>query len=88
MTERDIADLRLGDFQANESRAAQKLGILYPHGELTRRSLYSFASLVATLAGVKLPRDYTRRKDLLLKWFDDNFETVEPYLRFFDLDPN
>jgi hypothetical protein len=88
MTERDIAEFRLGGFHADNSRAAQEFRVLYPYGELTRRSLYSFASLVATLAEVKLPRDFTRRKDLLLKWFDDNFEVVGPYLRFFELDPN
>jgi hypothetical protein len=88
MTERDIADATLGNFHAENSRAAQRLGRMYPHGDLTRRSLYSFASLLGALAGVKLPRDFTRRKDLLLKWFDDNFDALEPYLRFFDLDPN
>jgi hypothetical protein len=87
MTEHDIADLTLGDFQASRSRAAQRLQLLYPHGELTRRSLYSFSSLIAALTGVKLPRDFTRRKDLLVKWIDTNFDVLEPYFQFFDLDP-
>jgi hypothetical protein len=88
MSERDIAEFRLGAFQADHSRAAQRLHALYPHGDLTRRSLYSFASLLGALAGVKLARDFTRRKDLLVKWFDDHFDALEPYLRFFELDPN
>jgi hypothetical protein len=87
MSERDIANFRLGDFHAESSRAAQKLRTLYPHGDLTRRSLCSFASLVSALADVKLARDFTRRRELLIKWFEDNYEALEPYLAFFELDP-
>jgi hypothetical protein len=75
MTEGDIADLRDGNFQAGTSGTAQHLRAMSPHGDLTRRSLYSFASLIGSLAGVKLPRDFRQRKELLLKWF-------------FQLDPN
>jgi hypothetical protein len=88
MSERDIAELRLGVFQAASSRAAHRLRLMYPHGDLTRRALYSFASLLSFLTGVKLARDFSRRKDLLVKWLDDNFDTLEPYLQFFELDPN
>jgi hypothetical protein len=87
MTERDIADFRLGDFRAENSRAAERLRALYPHGDLTRRSLCSVASLIAALADVKLARDFTRRRELLIKWFEDNYEALEPYLAFFELDP-
>jgi hypothetical protein len=86
MRERDIADFRLGGFHAEGSRAARRLRAMFPQGELTRRSLYSFASLVGALGGVTLPRDFTRRKELLVKWFDDNFDALEPYLGFFRLD--
>jgi hypothetical protein len=88
MTERDIAELRLGDFHSETSRAARRLRELFPFGELTRRSLYSFATLIGALADVKLNRDFTRRRELLIKWFDDNFDALEPYLGFFEFDPN
>jgi hypothetical protein len=87
MSERDIADFRLGGFRAERSRAAERLRELYPYGDLTRRSLYSLASLLSALSDVKLPRDFTRRKELLVKWFDDNFDALETFLRFFELDP-
>lgn len=86
MKEREIADLRLGTFIAEGSRGMQLLQRIYPRGELTRRSLYSFASLLAALSGIKLARDFTRRKDLLIKWFDDNYDELEPYSRFFVLE--
>ena len=88
MKEREIADLRLGTFIAEGSRGMQLLQRIYPRGELTRRSLYSFASLLAALSGVKLARDFTRRKDLLIKWLDDNYDDLEPYSRFFVLEAN
>jgi hypothetical protein len=87
MSERDIANYRLAGFHAETSRAAERLHLIYPHGDLTRRSLYSFASLLGALAGVKLARDFTRRRDLLIKWMDDNFDALEPFLPFFELDP-
>jgi hypothetical protein len=87
LTERKIAGLLLRDFHANGSGAVQTLQMRYPEDERTRRSLYSLASLVSALAGVTLHRDYARRKELLFKWFDDNFEVVEPYLRLFAFDP-
>jgi hypothetical protein len=87
LREREIAVFRLGNFHADTSRAAQRLRQLYPYGELTRRSLYSLASLIGPLAGVQLPRDFTRRKDLLIKWFDDNFDDLRSYFDFFTLEP-
>ena len=88
MKEREIADLRLGTFVAEGSRGMELLQRIYPSGELTRRSLYSFASLIAALSGIKLGRDYTRRKELLIKWFDENYYALEPYSKFFVLEPN
>jgi hypothetical protein len=29
----------------------------------------------------------TRRRELLIKWFEDNHDTLEPYLAFIELDP-
>jgi hypothetical protein len=88
MTERNIAEFQLDAFQPESSRAAQRLRVFYPHGDLTRRALCSFATVLAVLAGVTLPRDLTRRRNLLMKWFDDHFDALEPYLQFFELDPN
>jgi hypothetical protein len=60
---------------------------IYPGGHLTRRSLYSFTSILSALAGVPLKRDMTRRKSLLVKWLDLNCDRLEPYMRFVELIP-
>lgn len=86
MSEKQIADFRQGRFVPDGSRGKSLLENLYD-GELTRRSLYSFTTLLAALAGIKLPRDFTRRKDLLIKWLDDNYDKVQPYAQFFKLYP-
>jgi hypothetical protein len=84
MSEREIADLRQGDFCAQESRALTLLRQKYPI-DLSRRSLYSLATVMSTLANVRLERDFARRKELLIKWFDDNYEAIEPFFQFIEL---
>jgi hypothetical protein len=88
MTEHDIADARLGDFNPEGSRGEAIVRQIYPEGELTRRSLYSFASVLSALANVPLQRDLTRRKSLLVKWFDEHYSTLEPFMVFITLRPS
>jgi hypothetical protein len=85
MTEREVADFRLGQFSATGSRGLDFLRQAFPTGELTRRSMYSLATVLAALASVRLERDFARRKELLIKWFDDNLEALEPFLPFVEL---
>jgi hypothetical protein len=40
---------------------------------------------MSTLTNVRLERDFARRKELLVKWFDDNFEAIEPFFQFIEL---
>jgi hypothetical protein len=88
MTECDTVELTLGDFHWENSRTAQCLRELFPFGRLTRRPLYSFATLPGALADITLNRDFTRRRELLMKWFDHNFDALEPYLGFLEFDLN
>jgi hypothetical protein len=85
MSERAIADLRLGTFSSQGSRGLEMLHRMFPSGEMTRRAMYSFASILGALANVRLERDFSRRKDLLVKWFDDNYDVLEPFLHFVEL---
>jgi hypothetical protein len=87
MSERNIADFWQGHFKAEGSRGEALLREFCPDGDMTRRSLYTFASLLASVAGVPLSRDLTRRRDLLVKWVDDNCDALRPYLSFFRLTP-
>jgi hypothetical protein len=86
-SERAVADARLDGFTVDGSRGQALVRRIYPRGELTRRSLYSFASILSALAGVALQRDMTRRKSLLVKWLDMNCDLLEPYLTFVELIP-
>lgn len=47
---------------------------------LTQRELLSIAKLVSQEANIKLDRDAQRRKIVLIKWFVENWEFVEPRL--------
>jgi hypothetical protein len=51
------------------------------HGELL-----SIADLIATRTGIFPDRDARRRKSVLLKWFDDNWSRVVPWLGLVYLD--
>jgi hypothetical protein len=87
MSERDIAELNLGDFVPDNSRGMILARRFLPEGEMTRRLLFSCASLLAGIAHQRLPRDSTRRRDLLIKWLDDNYDVLRPYVDFFQLIP-
>jgi hypothetical protein len=86
MTEHDTAEFLLGDFQASTSRTVEQLREIYPHGTWTRDSLSSFATVIGTIAGVRVGRNFTRRKDLLIKWFEDHYDVLEPYFRYISFD--
>jgi hypothetical protein len=47
--------------------------------------MYSIASILGNLANVPFERDFARRKDLLIKWFDVNYDALEPFLDFVEL---
>jgi hypothetical protein len=85
MTERAIAEMRLGEFSAQGSRGLQLLQQMFPRSDMTRRSMYSLATILGALANVPLERDFSRRKELIIKWFDDNYDALEPFLRFIEL---
>jgi hypothetical protein len=86
-TERDIADFHMGDFDPELSRGISLARMVLPEGELTRRFLFSWASLLAGISHLRLPRDSTRRRDLLIKWLDDNYDVLHPFVTLFQLVP-
>jgi hypothetical protein len=86
-SERPVAVARLDGFIVDGARGEALLQRIYPEGSLTRRALYSFASILSALAGVTLQRDMTRTKSLLVRWFGRNSELLEPYLPFVELVP-
>jgi hypothetical protein len=44
--------------------------------------LLSMAQVLASHANIKLDRDAKRRKCVLVKWFEENWAAIEPYLPY------
>jgi hypothetical protein len=70
--------MHLGAFQADGSHGDVFVQALALGVSLTRESLCNLAHLFSALSGIQFPRDYTRRRALVLKWFDDHVEQLEP----------
>ena len=72
---------RLKGFRAKESlvwtEITRRFGNEIKHGELL-----SIAEVVAANAGVQLDRDAKRRKSVLIKWFEENWFQISPYLNY------
>lgn len=50
--------------------------------------LLSIATVLSQTANVKLDRDAKRRKTVLIKWFQENWAAISPYLDYVVLEDN
>jgi hypothetical protein len=55
---------------------------------LKQQELLSIAKVLASHANVKLDRDAKRRKSVLVKWFDEHWEELTPFLDYVVLEDN
>jgi hypothetical protein len=85
-SEAEVSAIHMNNFKAEGSRGLMFIKLLCPGHNLTRESLIVLAKTFASISGVRFPRDYARRRDLVIKWFDDNFETLEPLGKLFHLE--
>jgi hypothetical protein len=83
-TEQESADALSGDFDSRNSRALAMLHKKYPV-ELSLAILRSLTMIISIIADVPLRRNLTRRKSLLLKWIEDNYEALEPVFNDLEL---
>jgi hypothetical protein len=79
-SEKVVAEALMDSFQAAESRGWQLLTRMTRGRGLPREQMIQIARIFSLLAGIDLPRAFTRRRDLVVKWFDDNFEVLEPFM--------
>jgi hypothetical protein len=86
MTEGEISKLHLGLFTAEGSPGLMFVESLSPGHNLTRESLIIVAGICSAVSGVRFPRDFTRRRDLIIKWFNDHLEKLEPIGHLLQLD--
>jgi hypothetical protein len=85
LSEKEIADRHLGDFKAEESRGLALLNRIYPKTAMTRHSMSALAVILSNVFDIPLERDSSRRKDLLIKWFDDHYDKLEPNMHHITL---
>lgn len=78
MSEKELADSFLGDFNPEGSKGERLIKELNPH-PITRAGLITIASTLAKLAKVPFQRNFLRRSALIIKWIDDHYDQVAPF---------
>lgn len=72
---------RLNGFNAKDNHVwreiTQRFGV-----NIKQPELLSIAQVVATNANIKLDRDAKRRKTVLIKWFEENWSAISPFLAY------
>ena len=78
-SEREKAHIkkRLKGFQWKESAAWQDITRFFGPG-LSQEELLAIAEILASAAGLKTDREARRRKEVLIKWFDENYNVLRP----------
>ena len=86
-TEKTIAKNLLDGFVAKGSRGEiiieQILGAKINQISLT--ALIQIARVISELSDVKFPRNYKRKKDLIVKWFTDNGDVIHSYTKYIQI---
>jgi hypothetical protein len=78
-TERQISDDHVGNFCIDGSQAESFLNRLLGDDSqgVTRKSLVLLAVIFSELSGILFYRDFSRRRVLVFKWFDDHLEALQ-----------
>ena len=78
---------RLAGFNPKDNPVTQEItrrfGPNIKHGELV-----GIAQAIADKAQIKLDRDAKRRKNVLIKWFAENWDIISPFLDYIVLEDN
>jgi hypothetical protein len=84
--EREISDEHLGEFSPEGSRGLDFIQRLCNSRSLTRESLVVLAQVFSAISCIPFHRDFTRRRSLVIKWFDDHIDRLEPLGPLFTLE--
>lgn len=77
--ERKRVDKRLKGFVFKESKA-WKLICSHYGSNLNQVELLSIAEVIGQELSIKVDREAKRRKEVLIKWFEENIDKIEPIL--------
>lgn len=69
----------LGDFKVNTSRGKELIEEIMNRSlnDISIKSLVCISRVLSNILNIELKRNIYRRKDLLVKWFDDNQTQIE-----------
>ena len=82
--ERCHIEWRLNGFKWKDSEA-WKLIVKYFGAGLSQHELLAIAEVLANATGLKTDREAQRRKEVLVKWFDENLCILKPLLPYIEL---
>lgn len=69
-------------FNYKECNAYKKITTEYFWPTIRHSELVSIATAIAERCkGIPVSREEKRRKDLLIKWYDDNWQIIEPHIQ-------
>jgi hypothetical protein len=78
LPEREVARQHLGDFVTQGSPGLSFIKDVCQCEDLTREALVILALTFSVASGIRFPRDFGRRRGLIIKWFSDNIEELRP----------
>ncbi|KAK8895033.1 hypothetical protein M9Y10_023475 [Tritrichomonas musculus] len=77
--EQKFVQEKLNDFEPTSCKAWTKLTSRFGP-KISQEELLSLAEVVSHQLEIELYREYKRRKNMLIKWFDENLDLVWPYI--------
>lgn len=84
-SEKVVAQNLLGDFEVKNSRGLAIIESIMGENtfdSISRNSLLSLTTVLSKLTQIPFPRNFSRRKALIVKWFDDNADELETAGKF------
>lgn len=67
------------NWDASSSGAWKKLTSRFGP-KISQEELLSLAQVVSVQLDIELTREYKRRKEILIKWFDENLDVIWPFI--------
>lgn len=76
--EKDKADSLTLLYNPNDKRGMEFISLFF-HGEISLNQLISLGHVLSAISRIPLPRDFTRRKKLMMAWFNEHVLELMPY---------
>lgn len=77
-TEKELSQNLLGDFKVQNSKGKELIEEIFgvELKLISNTALINVTLVVSNMICQKCPRNFKRKKDLIVKWFDDNAELI------------